>query len=106
MQFFLVTYESSSININGSIIKTSNSKEPLRVTIDSNFTFEEHVSSLCAELAQNYMPYLEYHHHKIRSEFFFKKLITLQFDYCLLVWMCHSRILNNIIKWHIKIKKT
>ena len=34
-RFFLSTYQHISININGS----------LRITIDSDFTFEEHISS-------------------------------------------------------------
>ena len=38
--FFLLPYQSVTINIDDSIIKSSHSQKLLRVTIDSNFTFE------------------------------------------------------------------
>ena len=44
--FFLSPYQSAIINVDGSIIKSSNSQKLLGVTVDSNFTFEEHVNSL------------------------------------------------------------
>ena len=34
-------------------------------------------------------------YHQIGSAFCSKRLLTSQFNYCPLVWMCHSRILNN-----------
>ena len=33
------------ININGSVIKSSNSEKSLGITIDSDFTFEEHINT-------------------------------------------------------------
>ena len=55
--FFLPSYQSATINIDGLIIKSSNSQKLLEVTIDSNFTFEEHISSLYRKtlLVKNYM---------------------------------------------------
>ena len=38
--FFSSLYQSATINIDDSIIKSSNSQKLLGVTIDSNFTFE------------------------------------------------------------------
>ena len=40
--FFLSPYQHTSKNINGSVIKSSNSEKFLGITIDSDFTFEEH----------------------------------------------------------------
>ena len=59
----------STININGSIIKSSNSQKLLGVTIDSNFTFQEHINNLYRKPSQNYMRCPEYHiiYHQIRS---------------------------------------
>ena len=44
---FLSSYQSAIMNIDGSIIKISNSQKLLGVTIDINFAFEEHINSLC-----------------------------------------------------------
>ena len=50
--FFLSPYQHTSININGSVIKSSNSGKLLRITIDSDFTFEEHINTLCRKASQ------------------------------------------------------
>ena len=39
-------------NIDGSTIKSSSSQKLSGVTIDSNFTFEEHINSLCQKSSQ------------------------------------------------------
>ena len=44
--FFLSPYQSATISIDGSIIKSINSQKNLGVTRDSNFTFEELINSL------------------------------------------------------------
>ena len=43
--FFLSPYQPATLNIDGSIIKSSNVQKLLGVTIRSNFTFEEHISN-------------------------------------------------------------
>ena len=45
--YFLSPSQHTSININGSVIKSSNSAKLLGITIDSDFTFEEHINTLC-----------------------------------------------------------
>ena len=40
--FFLWPYQNTLIDINGSVIKISNSGKLLGITINSDFTFEEH----------------------------------------------------------------
>ena len=50
--FFLSPYQHTSISINGSVIKNSNSGKLLRITIDSDFTFEEHINTLCRKASQ------------------------------------------------------
>ena len=50
--FFLSPYQHTSININGSVIKSSNSEKLLGITIDSDFTFEEHINTLCRKASQ------------------------------------------------------
>ena len=46
MWFFLSPYQPATLN-DDSIIKSSNVQKLLGVTIHSNFTFEEHINSLC-----------------------------------------------------------
>ena len=50
--FFLSPYQHSSINIDGSVIKSSNFEKLLGITIDSDFTFEEHINTLCQKASQ------------------------------------------------------
>ena len=50
--FFSSSYQHTSININGSVNKSSNSEKLLGITIDSYFTFEEHINTLCRKASQ------------------------------------------------------
>ena len=97
--FFLSPFQHTSININGSVIKSSNSEKLLGITIDSDFTFEEHINTLCRKASQKLKAlsrisqYLSEH----KKWILFKTFIMPQFNYCPLAWMCHSRGLNNKI---------
>ena len=95
--FFLSPYQSATINIDGSIMKSRNFQKLLGVTVDSNFTFEQHINSLCRKSSQKLHPlsrisqYLSLN----KKPDLFKTFVTSQFNYCPLVWICHSRTLNN-----------
>ena len=52
MLFFLKPYQNTSISINGSVIKSSNCEKLLVITITRDFTFEEHINTLCREASQ------------------------------------------------------
>ena len=97
--FFLSPYQSATINIDGSIIKKSNSQKLLGVTIDSNFTFEEHINNLCRKASKKLHALSRISHYLSpnKKRILFKTFVTSQFNYCPLVWMCHSRTLNNRI---------
>ena len=51
-QFFLSLYQHTSININECVIKSNNFEKLLGITIDSDFTFEEHIKALCHKASQ------------------------------------------------------
>ena len=87
--FFLTPYQQTLMNINGSVIKSSNCEKLLRVNIANDFTFEKHFK----KLVKNCICYLEFCSKK--NWILFKTFITLQFNDCPLVWMFHSRGLNN-----------
>ena len=71
--FFWSPYQHTSININGSVINSSNSEKLLGITIDSDLTFEIHYVE---KLAKNCMRYLEFHniYHNTKSGFYSKHL--------------------------------
>ena len=71
----------------------------LGITIDHKLTFNEHVENLCIKANQklhalarisNYMS-------QDKLRIIMKAFVTSQFGYCPLVWMFHSRKLNNRI---------
>ena len=97
--FFLLPYQSATINIEGSIIKSSNSLKLLGVTIDSDFTFEEHINSLCRKSSQKLhaLSTVSKYLSPNKNHILFKTFVTSPFNYCPSVWMCHSRTLNNRI---------
>ena len=97
--FFLTPDKNSSISIKNTTIPSSKCETLLRVKIDSELNFEQHILILCRKTNQkvyalnriaNYMSF-----DKKRNVM--KAFITSQFSYCPLVWMIHSRPLNNKI---------
>ena len=65
----------------------------LGCTIDNNFTFEKHINGLCRKSSRK----LHALSRISQDAILFKVFATSQFNYCPLVWMCHSRTLNNRI---------
>ena len=82
-------------------IKNSTEEKLLGVKFDSNLSFEGHVTSLCKKASQKLHALARISHYmdlnKRRS--LMKAFITSQFSYCPLIWMFHSRNLNNKINW-------
>ena len=88
-----------SIDIEGETILCEKSVKLLGVKIDNKLTFTEHISSICKKVS------LKLHalarvshfmdHNKLRL--LLKAFIESQFSYCSLIWMFHSRQLNNRI---------
>ena len=93
------TDEPVLVNICGSYINNSNSQKLLGVTIDSRLTFESHINQLCTRASQKIgaisriSPFMNLSQRKLLMNAFFMS----QFSYCPLIWMGHSRGLNNKI---------
>ena len=93
------TYETKSIQIQNSCIKASSSEELIGIKIDSNLTFHGHIISSCSKankklsVLSRVSKYMGINKRRILM----KSYIFSQFNYCPLVWMCHSRSLNNKI---------
>ena len=95
----LATNVPASVNINSYNIKNSSEEKLLGTKIDNKLSFESHVSSICKKASQklhtltriaNYMDLS-------KRRTLMKTFVISQFNYCPLVWMFHSRKLNNRI---------
>ena len=88
-----------SINLGDSQISNSKMQKLLGVNIDVDLTFESHVKELCKKASQKLSTisrissYMTLPQRKLIVNAFFKS----QFNYCPLIWMNHSRSLNNKI---------
>ena len=91
--------EDVSIQIGNEIIEGNSSVKLLGVTIDNNLNFNEHVTKICNKASQKLhalarvSKFIETDKLKIIMKTFFES----QFNYCPLIWMFHSRTLNNRI---------
>ena len=91
-------YEKIGLKILGSTVESSPSEELLGITIDSELTFHKHITSLCSKAYQKLSALARITKYTIDKEkILLNSFITAQFNYCPLIWMCHSRTLNNNI---------
>ena len=91
--------ESCTAKIEDFSTKNSTGEKLLGVKFDYNLSFENHVTSLCKKASQKLHALARISHYmdlnKRRN--LMKAFITSQFSYCPLIWMFHSRSLNNKI---------
>ena len=80
-------------------MKSNNAEVFLRVTIDSNLSFSEHVKYLCATVNRKLhaLSCVSKHISLQKRRVLMKSLITSQFSYCPFIWMIHRTGLNNKI---------
>ena len=95
--FLLSLFVDRPIKIMGSTIKASKEEVLLGLRIDSNLIFKEHVTSICSKANQKLHALTKASKYMSLQKrwILMKRFITSQFNYCLIVWMCHSRSLNN-----------
>ena len=88
-----------SINVENCQIFNSQNEKLLGIVIDNDLKFDEHVTRLCNKGSQKLhalarvSPYMNTNQRRR----IMKAFISSQFGYCPLVWMFHSRTLNNRI---------
>ena len=87
------------INIGDLKIYSTTSEKLLGITIDSKLSFEQHVNNLCDKTSQklNALARISKYIEPTQKRLIMKAFITSQFGYCPLVWMFHSRKINNRI---------
>ena len=80
-------------------VKNSREKKLLGFKIDSKLSFENHVSPLCKKASQklNALSRVVNFMDLAKRKSLMKAFITSQFNYFPLIWMFHSRQLNNRI---------
>ena len=90
----------SKANSDNNHIESEKEQVLLGITIDSNLTFENHINNICKKASQKLnplarvAPYMNMQKRRI----IMKSFVSFQFGYCPLIWMLHSRRLNNKIK--------
>ena len=94
------TDQSVNVQLGGSLLERSDYEKMLVVKIDYKLNFDKYVKTLCSK-ANNKLtalvrvtPYTSVEKKKILVNSFF----NAEFNYCLLIWMLHSRRHNNIIR--------
>ena len=96
---FLNEIDDVSVEINEFKISNSNSEKLLGIKFDNKLTFDEHLSDLCVKVSRKIWalariaPFMNIYKRKLIMNAFF----TAQFNYCPLIWMCHSRENNRKI---------
>ena len=85
------------INVEDEIIECSSSVKLLWVNIDNKLNFDEHVSKLCKKASQKIHALARISNCMSQDKLciIMSAFIESQFGYCPLVWMFHSRALNN-----------
>ena len=95
----VTTEKSVSVNIDGSNVANKKEQKLLGIKFDSSLSLEGHITNLCKKASQKLhvlariVNYMDLPKRKVLM----KAFITSQFSYCLLIWMLHSRTLNNRI---------
>ena len=95
----LSSTESLNLQIPETVVHNSQSKKLLGVTFDNKLKFEKQINTICQKANRKLnalariTPYMELIKRCILMNVFFDS----QFNYCPLIWMFHSRNLNNKI---------
>ena len=89
----------ADVSIGDASIKTSAKKTLPGILIDSELNFDQHISSICSKASKKLhalgriATFMSFNKHRTLM----KAFIESQFNYCPLIWMFHSRTMNNKI---------
>ena len=95
----VLNHEGDSIKIGDQQIAGCTSIKLIGITIDNNLNFKEHVTKICKKANQKLhaLARIAKYLNTDKLKIIMKSFIESQFNYCPLVWMFHSRMLNNKI---------
>ena len=85
------------ISVRNETISNSSNQKLLGIRFNSNFRFDDHVASLCKKASQklNALTRVAQYINLAQRRSVMKAFICSQFGYCPLIWMFHSRKINN-----------
>ena len=88
-----------SITLDKEVIKGNKTVQLLGIKIDNQLDFNEHISNIykMASLKLHALARIAPYMNKEKLRILMKTFIGAQFNYCPLIWMFHSRTLNNQI---------
>ena len=91
--------ETHTIKVGDHEITNLTSQKLLGIEIDNKMTFDNHVSNICLKASQKVhaLSHVSNSMTLCQRKIIMKSFILSQFGYCPLVWMFHSRKLNNRI---------
>ena len=91
--------ENYSINLGGIKIDNSSEEKLLGILVDNQLKFDRHINNLCKKASNKLHTLIRISHFmsKDKLRLFMQAFINSQFGYCPLIWMFHSRQLNNRI---------
>ena len=87
------------VSIGDASIKTSTKETLLEILINSELSFDQHISSICSTDSKKLhalgriATFMSFN----KRRTLMKAFIESQFNYCPLIWMFHSRTMNNKI---------
>ena len=92
--------ENVALKIKNETIANSSNEKLLGILFNNKFDFDEHVNSLCRKASQklNALARVAQYMNLAQHRLIMNAFIFLQFGYCPMVWMFHSRKLNSHIK--------
>ena len=98
-QLIVTNCEKACITVGNNLIEASPSVKFLGVTIDNKLNFDEHVSNICKRVSAKLhaLARVASYMSSDKLRIIMKAFIESQFGYCPLIWMFHSRTLNNRI---------
>ena len=95
----LLTNENLLVNIGTAQIQNSSSEKLLRIKIDSNLNFKDHIGSICKKASDklNALTIVSSGMGPDKRRLTMNDFFSSQFTYCPLTWTFHSRELNQKI---------
>ena len=94
-----ITREDLSVTVGNNCVLNASCEKFSGVYFDNKLSFDLHVAKLCKKAAQKLhalarvSTYMSFNQKKLM----FNAIISSQFNNCPLIWLCHSRSLNNRI---------
>ena len=97
--FYCSSSVKTSIMLESKQISNCSCEKRSRVFFDSKLTFQSHIDKICKKASyklntiSRITPYMDFNKKRFAVNAFF----MAHFNYCQLIWMCHSRTYNNKI---------